>query len=248
MDFANRSRFSFVWKVISTRLPVVLFLAIFAGFLSHAGAAPLTAADYSSQKILGWTVWVEQSLATHPRRTEALKLIKTDLAKIKAALPPAAVSKLKTVPIWLSRDTARGAAYHPSAQWLEENGRVVEMERSIELANIDDFIDWSTIQPEMLLHEMSHAWHHQFVPGGYDNATITRTFASAEASGKYESVRYHDGSKVRAYALNDRMEFFAECSEAYFGRNDFQPFNQRQLKKFDRPAYKMVAKMWGVPK
>jgi hypothetical protein len=43
------------------------------------------------------------------------------------------------------------------------------------------------------------------------------------------------------------MEFFAESTEAYFGRNDFQPFDRDELKAFDRSAYRMVEKAWGVP-
>ena len=64
--------------------------------------------------------------------------------------------------------------------------------------------------------------------------------------GKYKRVLYYDGSKRKAYALNNPMEFFAEASEAYFGRNDFQPFNRRQLKAFDAKTYRMIEKVWGV--
>ena len=42
------------------------------------------------------------------------------------------------------------------------------------------------------------------------------------------------------------MEFFAEATEAYFGKNDFQPFNKRQLRAFDSKSYRMVERAWGV--
>lgn len=232
--------------LISSPFPKMLLLVAVAGFASAVRGQALTAADYQSTKIQGWTVWVEKSLDTHPRKEQALKLISSKLAKVKNVIPATALPALKKVPIWLSRNAARGAAYHPSADWLAANGRVVEMERSIELANIDDFIDWSVAQPMLLLHELSHAWHHQFVSLSYDNPRIKKTYAAAVAAGIYESVDYYNGQKLRAYALNDPMEFFAECSEAYFGNNDFEPFNRAQLKTFDPEAWSMVRKMWAI--
>ena len=232
---------------VSTRSPKMMLLAAVAGLASAVRAEPLTAADYQSTKIQGWTVWVEKSLDTHPRKEQALKLISTKLAIVKKVVPATALPALKKVPIWLSRNTAPGAAYHPSADWLAANGRVVEMERSIELANIDDFIDWSVGQPMMLLHELSHAWHHQVVSLGYDNPRTKRTYDAAVASGIYESVDYYNGQKLRAYALNNAMEYFAECSEAYFGKNDFEPFNRAELRNFDPEGWRMVRKLWAIP-
>jgi hypothetical protein len=232
---------------VTTHFPNIMLLAVVAALATAVRAEPLTAADYQSTKIQGWTVWVEKSLNSHPRKQQALKLISTKLATVKKVIPASALPALKKVPIWLSRNTAPGAAYHPSADWLAANGRVVEMERSIELANIDDFIDWSVAQPMLLLHELSHAWHHQFVSLSYDNPRIKKTYDAAVASGIYESVDYYNGQKLRAYALNNPMEYFAECSEAYFGKNDFEPFNRAELKAFDPEAWRMVRKLWAIP-
>ncbi len=44
------------------------------------------------------------------------------------------------------------------------------------------------------------------------------------------------------------MESFAECSEAYFGKNDLQLFDREELKAFDPVGYEMVEKVWGVAK
>lgn len=211
-----------------------------------AGPAPLSASDYATRRIEGWTVRVEKSLDTHPRKAESLKLLKSKLKAVTDAVPPSALPKLRKVPIWLSRNSARGAAYHPSAEWLLANGRVVEMERSIEIQNIDDFIDWSAAQPMMILHELAHAWHHQVAVDAYENADIKTAYEAAVLSGKYEEVRYYDGRLQRHYALTDRMEYFAECSEAYFGKNDFQPFKRKALKSFDPEGYRMVRKLWGA--
>lgn len=224
-------------------VPVVLLATVVP-----TEAQTLTADDYEATSIGGWTVHVEKSLVDHPRRAEALALLEKKLFAVRKAVPSAAVPKLRQVPIWLSRDAAPGAAYHPSAGWLSENGRVVEMEKAVEIQNIDHFLDWAAVQPWMMLHELAHAYHDRFLPLGFENGPIKRAFKKAVANRDYRRVLYHDRTRVRHYGLNNQMEFFAETTEAYFGKNDFQPFNKRQLRAFDSTAYRMVEKAWGVKK
>lgn len=209
-------------------------------------AAGLTASDYDTRMIQGWTVHVEKSIETHPRKDKALEQLDRLLVEVTKLVPAAAVPKLRKVPIWMSRNVAPGACYHPSVDWLRQNGRVVEMARSIELQNVDHFLDWSAAQPLMVLHELAHAWQDRESDAGYGNEAVKRAFESARASGKYEKVRYVGGGEKKHYALTNPMEYFAECSEAYFGRNDFQPFDRAELKTFDPAGYEMVEKVWGI--
>lgn len=230
-------------RVLLSGVLVFLFCLSFPGVReAHA----LTAEDYEATQIEGWTVRVEKSLTGDLRREQALVLLQSKLANVRRVVPSKVLLKLQQVTIWLSREVAPGAAYHPSAGWLEANGRVVEMAESIEIMNVDDFLEWSQHQPWMMLHELAHAYHHRFLPDGYNYPLILSAYQKAVKTGAYKRVIYHDGSKKKAYALTNPMEFFAESSEAYFGRNDFQPFNRRQLKGFDRVAYRMVEKAWGV--
>lgn len=223
-----------------------LLLAFVVFFSATNEAFALTADDYETTALEGWTVKVEKSLTGDPRREQALALLGSKLAGVRRVVPKAVIPKLQQVTIWLSREVAPGAAYHPSAGWLEANGRVVEMAQSIEIMDVDDFLEWSKHQPWLVLHELAHAYHHRFLPGGYDHPLIFSAYNRAVKGGKYKRVLYYDGSKRKAYALNNPMEFFAEASEAYFGRNDFQPFNRRQLKAFDAKTYRMIEKVWGV--
>jgi hypothetical protein len=99
----------------------------------------------------------------------------------------------------------------------------------------------------MVLHELAHAWQDRVVDQGYSNPEILAAFKAASESGIYEKVRYAGGGERRHYALTNAMEYFAECSEAYFGRNDFQPFDRAELKTFDPTGERMVRKMWRIP-
>jgi hypothetical protein len=48
--------------------------------------------------------------------------------------------------------------------------------------------------------------------------------------------------------LTNEKEFFAEMTEAYFGHNDFFPFNRAELKQEEPELYELLTKIWGTPK
>ena len=43
------------------------------------------------------------------------------------------------------------------------------------------------------------------------------------------------------------MEFFAEMTEAYFGANDFYPFNRAELRESEPAIYELMADIWTRP-
>ncbi len=97
----------------------------------------------------------------------------------------------------------------------------------------------------LMLHELAHAYHHQIL--GFEYPRIKQLFDAAEASGTYDAVTRWDGKTERAYAMSNPKEYFAESSEAYFGRNDFYPFNRKQLRLHDPKMYELVGQLWNDP-
>ena len=53
------------------------------------------------------------------------------------------------------------------------------------------------------------------------------------------------GNRIRHYALSDQKEFFAEMTEAYFGVNDFYPFNHAELKEAEPETFALLTEIWG---
>ena len=49
---------------------------------------------------------------------------------------------------------------------------------------------------------------------------VLRAFEKARLSSQYKSVEHVNGSTKKAYAMNNKKEYFAELSESYFGYND----------------------------
>jgi hypothetical protein len=203
--------------------------------------------DYVTQNIEGWTVHTRDTLLeSQPAATKvALKLLREQLRFLVRKLPKNAVTFMKTVPIFLSPDypgLPKGGEYHPSEQWLREHGRDPKMARCVELHNISIFPAEVRRMPVFVLHEMAHAYHDQVL--GYDNADVQDEFNRAMASRAYDSVLRSDGKRVKAYAATNVQEFFAEVSEAFFGRNDFFPFQRSDLEHYDPDTAAMLKKVW----
>jgi hypothetical protein len=63
----------------------------------------------------------------------------------------------------------------------------------------------------ILLHEMLHAFHHNVLPGGYDNETVKHYYSQAKTAG-YQPGLYH---------LTNQMEFFAVTGSVFlYGRGN----------------------------
>jgi hypothetical protein len=135
--------------------------------------------------------------------------------------------------------------YHPDSRWLREHGMNPEKAGAVEVANARSFLKWTIAQPWMVLHELAHGYHHQFLDKGYDNADVLETFHAAKEARKYESVLRIQGRRERHYALTNQMEYFAEASEAYFGTNDFYPYVRSELREHDPVFEKLLATLWS---
>jgi hypothetical protein len=208
---------------------------------------------YTRYRIKGFSVMVRNEDVNNALTAEALLYLETKLDEVLSLYPEKFTDFMKRRRMWLeigSGSTTGGAAeYHPGREWLLQNGRIVDKYRCVEISNMRNFIDWSGInQPMMILHELAHMYHDQTY--GFDHVKIRSVYETAHNSGKYNSVAYHRGNgeveynKV-AYAMTNPMEYFAELTEAYFGENDFYPFNREDLYAFDPLGYEVIHDIWS---
>lgn len=214
--------------------------------IRHPRLDPTSA--YQKQFIHGFPVLINPMVLKHPQEARAMqKELTSQLAAISQVMPAKPLSVLRKVWIWVEWDNREGAAeFHPSAEWLRQNGYNPDKAGCIEVSNTRNFIQWSrSDQPWMILHELAHAYHHLVL--GDDNANIQMAYRHAMDQGLYQSVSYIKGSVQKAYALVNDQEYFAELSESYFGRNDFYPFTRTQLQTYDLIGYQLMEKSWGEP-
>ncbi|CAN5902604.1 hypothetical protein BH11VER1_BH11VER1_12070 [soil metagenome] len=208
---------------------------------------------HDERTIAGWTVHVNVKLireeAAHLEK--ALPLLQAQLEEIIRLIPAKAVTEMQKVPLWINPEypNKRAAAeYHPGADWLRDNGRDPVMAKGVEFTNVRVFEAETRRMPNFALHELAHAYHDRFL--GFENVEIEAAFQKAKATGKYDQVLRQDSEGRRrldkAYAMTNAKEYFAECSEAFFARNDFFPFTREELKQHDPEIFALLEKLWGV--
>jgi len=200
----------------------------------------------------GWTVRVNEVLLEKDQAAteRALELLRTQLKEIVRLVPKGAVAELQKVPLWISPEypgVQPRAEYHPGAGWLRANGRDPVMEKGVEFTNVRIFEAETHRMPCFALHELAHSYHDRVL--GFNDPRIEAAYEKARASGKYDHVQRRDSkgrvTMERAYAMTNAREYFAECSEAYFGQNDFYPFTREELKEVDPGMFALLEEVWN---
>jgi hypothetical protein len=191
----------------------------------------------------GWHVFVDQALnpGAEPART-ALATLARLLEVADAVLPPSSLAQVRTTPIFLHDHAGPGGMFHPDPDWLIAHGRTVEMLNGIEVSDAGVFVETVKSQPGAVLHELAHAYHARLL--GEDRVDIDAVYHHAMESGLYRGVKKYDGAVEDAYARNNAAEYFAELTEAYFGRNDFFPFTRSDLASYDPAGERLIARVW----
>lgn len=238
-------------------LPLIgrtLFLLLATHWSLQAQEPPKRLVEgYRPRTLVGWEVHVsEQLLEEKSQQTEkALRLLAEQLETICEVVPEKATQRLQNVRIWVSPTypgTRPKAEYHPSKQWLVANDRLEVLAKCVEITNVDIFEKECLRMPMLALHELAHAYHDQVLD--FDNSEIEALYLKAKDAGLYERVeRWHGPDRrntyERAYAMSNAKEYFAECSEAFFGRNDFFPFESNQLERHDPAMFALLKKLWS---
>lgn len=213
--------------------------------LVDGGFRSTPASAYETRTLQGFTVHVAPGVAASMGGQRALTLLEEKLGAVTTALPAAALAKVREVPLWVSVDDSvcPAACYHPNSAWLSENGFEPAKSGGVEITNVSNFVKWSEQQPSMVLHELSHGFHHQVL--GFGDTDILSAYDTLVASKTFESVAYVSGGTRRHYALTSAVEMFAELSESHFGRNDFAPFDRQALTAQEPQLEALMVTKWG---
>jgi hypothetical protein len=218
-------------------------------------AVQMAGRDRQVRELRGWTLRIDERLITKDAAMveKAVGMLDKHLETIIRLVPAKAVAELKktTLNFTLPYSTRSTAEYHGGLEWIKQSGREIALAKSVEFTNVERFEFETKRMPVFVLHELAHAYHDKFVPGGYQNPDILGAYQKAKASGTYDAVKRWTGEKLvdkpaKAYAMNNQMEYFAESTESYFDRNDFEPFNRAELLAKDPAMLKVVEKVWGI--
>lgn len=233
---------------------IIVFLAGLISFSMFAAddaqAIPGVRFDPVVKDIEGWTVHVDPALLEGQHAEEgarALTMLGNNLQRIAILVPPDKLEQLQTLEIWIEQNHPRlkSMQYHPSKQWLVANQHDPRLAKKVHITQARNLYsrDQMMKHPMVVLHELAHAYHDQYL--GFDNAEIIVAYDNARESGSYEKVLLFTGSSVKHYGLNNHKEYFAEATEAYFYRNDFYPFVRAELKQHDPGCHDLLVEIWG---
>ncbi|GAB5512786.1 M90 metallopeptidase family protein [Rhodopirellula baltica] len=207
------------------------------------------------REIEGWTVHIEPVLLGEAASGDgasgndhrSLTMLANHLQRIQILLRPATLAKLQQVEIWIEKKHPSLAAmqYHPSRGWLLGNGHDERLTKKVHIPRADQLLSKEQMlkHPAVILHELAHAYHDQFL--GFDQPEIIAAFEEAKLMKRYENVLSYTGQNVRHYGLSNHKEYFAEGTEAYFYRNDFFPFVRAELKQHDPTLHDLLCRLWG---
>ncbi|MBY0523942.1 MAG: hypothetical protein K2R98_11120 [Gemmataceae bacterium] len=217
-------------------------------------AEPAKPTSRTERKLEGWTIRVDDRLLKGPDEelgTRTLRFLESKLTDIKMVVPEDKLKKLQAVTIVL--DLTHGKLvpmqYHPSAGWLKANGYAADLEKCVHIPRAADLPTKRSVneQPWVVLHELAHAYHDQVL--GFDEPRIKEAYENYKKSGRGDKTLLYNGKRVKHYALTTPMEFFAEMTEAYFGVNDFFPFNRAELKESEPAIFELMVHFWeSAPK
>ena len=233
---------------------ILVLLVCVASLVYPAGARAASAdqpASRAERRIEGFRVQIDERLLLGGSDEKvgrvALEFLAAKLADIRIVVPANKLDQLRQVTIVLDASCGdlHSMQYHPSGDWLESHGYPRDLEKCVHLPRAVDVATQRNVneQPWVVLHELAHAYHDQVL--GFDEPRILAAWKAFKADARGQSTLLFDGSRTKHYGLTDQKEFFAEMTEAYFGSNDFQPFNRAELKN-DHPAiFALLTDIWG---
>ncbi|MAF67700.1 MAG: metallopeptidase [Planctomycetes bacterium] len=225
-------------------------LFVFALVGCAATAEDIAPSGHATVEVEGWTVSLDRSLLVGRGEAigkQVIEALAGELAEIASTLPAERVAELRGFPIRIDADHAlERIQYHPSADWLIEHDHDPSLVKCVHIPRARSFVDLvrSNSQPWVMLHELAHAWHDAVL--GFDHEPIRRAWEGAVASKRFESVVHVSGVPRRHYGLTNHMEYFAETSEAYFGKNDYFPFDRTELAEVDPQGLRVIEAAWSV--
>lgn len=231
-------------------LSAVLLLTPTADSDSQAKPAAPVRFDPVVRQIEGWTVNIDPALLEGEHAEEgskALAMLANHLQRINILVRSPQREQLQKIEIWIEHDhpKLKPMQYHPSKQWLVDNGHDPRLARKVHITHARNLLSREQMlkHPAVILHELAHGFHDQVL--GFDNPEVIAAFERAKAAGIYDDVLLYTGKMVRHYGLSNHKEYFAEGTEAYFYRNDFYPFVRAELKQHDPALHAVLEKVWG---
>lgn len=151
------------------------------------------------RKIEGWTVHVEPTLIDGRHKqmgARSLEMLGDHLRRISLLVTGDRLRKLKRVEIWIEHRHPElgGMQYHPSVAWLKNRGHDPRLAKKVHITRAKLLLSRHQMvkHPWVVLHELAHAYHDQFLGVGCQMKVDhpERVVLDAKSSIIWPSVNY----------------------------------------------------------
>ena len=213
---------------------------------------PATEDRFEIRNVEGWTVYVNRDVPKQHAEpwAKTLEHLRWELYQIKLAAPASAVSNMQeNNAIWIEYKEQVSLSYHPSRNWLLGRGYKIPRDpESFMSLSVKSHVGDSYRHPFVVFHELAHGYDFHFIGKGrrYGNDEAQANYERMMKGGKYEKVQIWHGRRGSHYGRSNRMEYWAESTEAYFAVNDIYPFVRAELREHDPQMARLVERYWGV--
>lgn len=213
---------------------------------------PITEDRFEIFNVEGWTVYVNRDVPRqHAQQwAKTLEHLRWELYQTKLAAPALAVNNMQeNNAIWIEYKERVDLSYHPSRNWLLGRGYTIPRDpQSMMSLSAQTHLGDSYRHPFVVFHELAHGYDFHFIGKGrtYGNDECEANYQRMMKEGTYEKVKNWSGRIGSHYARSNRMEYWAENTEAYFAVNDFYPFVRAELREHDPRMARFIERYWGV--
>ena len=221
---------------------------------------PVITKKYNKCIVENFNIYYQENVFN--KYPKLLNILTQDLSQMNRIINDDILNIMHSVAIWINisqdighpdgRIKGYGLSFHHDPKWMIKNGIMIEKCRNIEIYSASDYMEWRICQPLVLFHEFVHSFHC-FI--GRERRDIKKAYNLAMKNHLYDEVEHIVRKDkitkqeiimhVRGYAAMNHYEYFAQMSEAYFGKCNYYPFNKKQLKQYDTNAYQLCEKIWS---
>lgn len=207
---------------------------------------------FEVRNLEGWTIYINRvvPLQNPEQLARTLEHLRWELYQIKLAAPAQAVTNLQeNNAIWIENQEEVDLSYHPERAWLIDHGYKIPADpKSFMSLSVRTHLGDSYRHPFVVFHEMAHGYDYHFIGKGrdYGNPECQANYERMMKEGQYEKVKLWDGRTDSHYGRTNRMEYWAESTEAYFAVNDFYPFVRAELREHDPQMARLIERYWGL--
>jgi len=201
---------------------------------------------YGNLKIVQNNIFFSKAALKNPKFPEVVLYLNNRLLNMESKLPSKFLQFSHNIKIWFENDERIPflAAHYMTKEYAISNNVFPPKQNSVIIPHLTISLYETGLfnQPEILIHELAHAYHDMIL--GFNYQPIISAYENAMNSGKYQNVKHTKYPDGKAYATTNHREYFAELNEAYFGTNDFFPFNKADLKLYDPIGYNLLETIW----